>query len=342
MVRGRPVVDVGTISSMRCAEGNTRMVESDLDACKDDVCLSFSLSSHLLHRRFLGLRNIEQIRKTSTEPLVRNYEQAFKVVETELAFLYDILYTSNTFLHYYEAKSAIIWAFASVVGICFAGTVAVVPGARTTRRASPGTVFVDTTIADFVITRVIPVSLALLHVLQLIHCWTSNWARVAFACDYARRKAVRLSCGMRLKACLLKFNLYDKYPLWQNKLGQYSVIGKSIRNGYCGRLLAFCCRPLFGCVLLCCCYCNYDLTCCLVALETTCLNVQRCLGLLGLQYISRELKEMFRGCGSGGTGSLSPLDLQLHPEVKTSIGDFIRDKIRSDEVSDWASSDLET
>lgn len=94
----RPMVAMGDIASMRCEEGDTGLVQSDLDACKD-VCLSFSLS-HLLHRRYLGLSSIEQITMTSMEALVRNYKRAFKVVEIELAFLFDILYTSNTFLNY--------------------------------------------------------------------------------------------------------------------------------------------------------------------------------------------------------------------------------------------------
>ncbi|CAD6269374.1 unnamed protein product [Miscanthus lutarioriparius] len=254
----RREVDMGDIASMSCEEGISKIVESALDACKD-VCLSFSLS-HLLHRRFLGLSSgITPAVADSTKPLVKNYERAYKVAEIELAFLYDILYTSNTFLHYYEAKNASVWAFASVVGICFVGAVAAIPGMRMTHRAAPaGTIFVNTTTADYVITGVILVSLALLQVVQMLRCWTSNWSRVSFARD------------------------------WQ-------IIGK-------------CCSHLKS-------------------------LVKRCLGLLGLQYIRRELQEMLKG------GSRSPRD--LHCDVKTSIGCFILDKMRSDEVSGWASSEEE-
>jgi hypothetical protein len=31
-------------------------------------------------------------------------------------------------------------------------------------------------------------SLSLSQVVQLLRCWTSNWARVAFACDCARKR----------------------------------------------------------------------------------------------------------------------------------------------------------
>jgi len=181
------------------------------------------------------------------------------VVEIELAFLYDILYTSNAFLHYYEASSSSIWAFASLIGVCFVGAVAVIPGARTTRHASPGNIIVHTTIVDFIITGVILVSLALL---QLLRCWTSNWARVAFACDCARKimkedepwdhevsdderttakDVVMRRWGMRLRASLIRINWSDKLYqyLSQNKLGQHSLIESISSPGHCRRWL-FC------------------------------------------------------------------------------------------------------
>ncbi|CAD6269407.1 unnamed protein product [Miscanthus lutarioriparius] len=368
----RREVDMGDIASMSCEEGISKIVESALDACKD-VCLSFSLS-HLLHRRFLGLSSgITPAVADSTKPLIKNYERAYKVAEIELAFLYDILYTSNTFLHYYEAKNASVWAFASVVGICFVGAVAAIPGMRMTHRAAPaGTIFVNTTTADYVITGVILVSLALLQVVQMLRCWTSNWSRVSFARDWVskildksnhhtasnvkeekRIKADDVSWGMRLRAYLLKINWYDdKYYLWQNKLGQHSVIEESgsIMVGFwgflghhrchqvfynrifcCGFLVNFCgCIPFCTQMMAVCLFLEQIIGKCCSHLKSL---VKRCLGLLGLQYIRRELQEMLKG------GSRSPRD--LHCDVKTSIGCFILDKMRSDEVSGWASSEEE-
>lgn len=347
MIGYREEVKMGDIASMRC-EGNNKILESKLNSCKD-VCLSFSLS-HLLHRRFLGLSSVKPFKTSLAQPLVKNCKRALKVVEIELAFLHDILYTSNTFLHYYEAKSASIWAFASVIGICFVGAVVVIPGARTSRRASPDIIFVDTTIVDFVITGVVLVSLALLQVLQLLSCWTSNWARVAFVCDYARKdkrkrifniqEEVVLSWGMRLRASLLKINWYDKYYLWQNKLGQHAVIDETFWVRVHGCLSR--CHQLFSCGFLrnfrgwiCSCNAVQEAWCiswiCCVLLN---ILVQRCFGLLGLQYISRELKEMLQGSCTGST-------IDLHPDVKASIGDFVDNEIKSNEISSWASSKVE-
>jgi len=133
--------EMGDIASVRFQD--SRLEESEFNACKD-VCVSLALS-HLLHRRFLGLNSAKPA-MDNREPLVKNYERALKLVETELAFLYDVLYTSNAFLHYYEARSASIWAFALLIGICFVGTtMAVVPRARATpcHASSPGNTFVE-------------------------------------------------------------------------------------------------------------------------------------------------------------------------------------------------------
>ncbi|KAJ1255324.1 hypothetical protein BS78_K262700 [Paspalum vaginatum] len=223
-----PLDVVGNHSTVYMSDISTRRGEDDnqtskLNACKD-VCFSFSLS-HLLQRRFHLLQR--RFRGILEED----------VVEVELAFLYDIFFTSNPFLHYYEAKTASFWAFASVIGICFVGTVAVIPGTRTNRHASPGTIIVDDTVVDIIITEVILVCLALLQVFQLLCCWTSNWARVAFACDCIRNPRVKgIRWRMRqLRASLIKVNLFGSY-LWQNKIGQHSIV-ESASMGCCMQML---------------------------------------------------------------------------------------------------------
>ncbi|CAD6243722.1 unnamed protein product [Miscanthus lutarioriparius] len=224
----------------------------------DEVMTMFKPRFRTFEMREIAIacRSIEPAAKASAQPLIPNYERAFKVVEIELAFLYDILYTSNAFLDYYEASSASVWAFASLTGV-----------------------------------------------LQLLRCWTSNWARVAFACDCARKiRDVELeddkpwtakdvvgtmSWGIRLRASLIRINWSDKHQyLWQNKLGQHSLL-ESISlpgPGHCRRWL-FCGYMERGQTLL------------------------RCIG-------SRSK------CG-------------LHLEA---IGEFVSKKIESNGVSSWASS----
>ncbi|KAL6647672.1 hypothetical protein ACP70R_015109 [Stipagrostis hirtigluma subsp. patula] len=292
-------------------------LESDVGACKD-VCFALSLS-HLLHRRFLGLNDITTGNKfhLRSHGEVIDYKWALKLIEVELAFLYEVFFTGNAFLHYYQAKTASFWAFASFIGISFVAVVVAIPGTRTSHYTTShgsgaGTIVVDTTTSDLVITLVILVSLALLQLVQLIRCWTSNWARVALACQYAWNKKYKIShpkiwwWWMRLKAfAVARINWFDKY-LWQDKLGQYSIIEGSSRrkcklfsgtSSWGGRLYKKCFRLL---------------------------------RMLGLQYIGQVLQELW---GSDSTGPA----LRLHTDVKASIADFLG-QIKSDTTGkDWSS-----
>ncbi|CAO2187451.1 unnamed protein product [Urochloa humidicola] len=265
-----------------------------------DVCLSFSLS-HLLQRRFYRFQCAESkhlvARKFVLEGLLlsrdgaTDYKRAFKVIEAELGFLYDVFFTSNAFLHYYESKGATIWGLASITGLCFVGAAAAMSGTRSTNTRTPvGTIIVDTTAIDLIVTLVILVSLALLQFSDLISCWSSNWARVAFACDYIKNDK-QLSHLMRLRRWVLQRIDCDKSHLWQNKLGQYSLVESISAREH----KLFC--KLAGSL-----YQMYSLF----------------LRFLGLQYVEQAFREML-GVKTGDA-------IELHADVKEAIVDFIISK----------------
>jgi hypothetical protein len=199
--------------------------KDELESCYD-ACIAYCLS-HRLQRHFLGL-NSHKVDPQTPEGI--DYKWAFKVIEIELAFLFDVFFTGNAFLHYYQAKTASLWALASFTGICFVGVAAAIPGTMTSRHpaSGPGGCTNVLHTADLVITFVILVSLALLQLLQLIRCWTSNWARLAVVCAYTRNMKMHrgktpywLALWMRLKVFVATgTNWFDKY-LWQCKIGQY-------------------------------------------------------------------------------------------------------------------------
>ncbi|CAO2148614.1 unnamed protein product [Urochloa humidicola] len=149
--------------------------KDELQSCYD-VCVAYSLS-HCLQRHFLGLSGSRKVRPQSLEGV--DYKWALEVVKIELAFLHDMFFTGNAFLHYYQAKAACLWSLASITGIV--GVAAATPWAIAASSRG-GTNVVDTTTADLVITFAILVSLALLQLIQLVRCWTSNWARLAVVC----------------------------------------------------------------------------------------------------------------------------------------------------------------
>ncbi|XP_039822579.1 uncharacterized protein LOC120684765 [Panicum virgatum] len=164
-----------------------REKKNELRSCYD-VCTAFSLS-HLLQRHFLGLGygimpNQLYWRVEDNDEKI-DCKWALKLIEIELAFLFEVFFTGNAFLRYYQAKTASLWTLASFIGICFVGVAVAIPGTIT---SSPGgsANILDTTTADLVTTFFILASLALLQLVQLIQCWTSNWARLAVACAYAR------------------------------------------------------------------------------------------------------------------------------------------------------------
>ncbi|CAL5056666.1 unnamed protein product [Urochloa decumbens] len=263
-----------------------------LQPCQD-VCLSFSLS-HLLHGHILGLSN------TAAAPSIADYTSlsidykwVFKFIEVELAFLYDVFFTGNAFHHYYQAKSASFWACASLIGICFVGVAVAIPGTMNSPRT-----------ADLTITLFILVSLAILQLVQLIWSWTSNWARVALACDYARKqkdqnsRQISWSWWIRLRAFVVtRTNWFDSY-LWQDKLGQHSLIDEVSSSGEC---MSF------------------------STISSLCGKCAPLLEISGLQYIGQVLRDL---CGSGNAKGDA---IRLDDKVKQSIADFI-DNIENDKI----------
>lgn len=179
------------------------------------VCFALALS-HLLQRRFSGLDDLEvnhRLRTAGGENSRAVEHQLivdWQAIEVELLFLYEAFFTSKAFLHYYQAKAASFWAFALLIAICF---------------QLHQLQFVDTTNAEIVITLVILVSLALLQLVQLIDCWTSNWARVAVACDCGRREIEERNEISR-----------PKYQLWWMRLKMFVVTRDYWFHTTCGKV----------------------------------------------------------------------------------------------------------
>jgi hypothetical protein len=210
-----------------------------------DACVAFALS-HKLQWHFLGLGH--PLWPHPDFGIHNNCTWALKVIEIELAFLYDIFFTGYPFLHYYQAKTASLWALASFAGICFVGVAIVTPGSGTVTShrttVSPGgcTNIVDTTALDLVFTFGILVSIALLQLMHLIQGWTSIWARCSVAWAYGMNlrfnhtRPFWWQWWMRRKASVA--TSINKY-LWQEKIGQCSILtrekgGKRRRRILCG------------------------------------------------------------------------------------------------------------
>ncbi|CAN6335072.1 unnamed protein product [Urochloa humidicola] len=265
------------ISEVWRSKSLDRLGVDDVHTYKD-ICLSFSMC-HLLQRRFFGFHCAEsrlpetsyflkkrllhrrlpspagpsqQQTKITEEEEEYDHERAFAVIEAELAFLYDYLYSSIAFLYYYEAGVANAWTLASIMGICLLSLLVAVKSQPSPQEADQlgeaGNV--DATTADFIITIVLLVSLASLQVLQLECCWSSNWARLSLACQLTTTETI--GCRMKLKVAFLgKMKWLDRYQ-WQSKLGQLSLVDDSY--SICKRILLSFAEPLgdYGCICFMC------------------------------------------------------------------------------------------
>uniref|UniRef100_A0A0E0A571 Uncharacterized protein n=1 Tax=Oryza glumipatula TaxID=40148 RepID=A0A0E0A571_9ORYZ len=204
-----------------------------------------------------------------------DYNWAMKVIEIELAFVYEV-FVGIGFIHWNM--------FCRVIAI--PGTMS---SHRTAYSPSGSTNVVDTMTADL-----------LMH---LIRCWTSNWARLAVACAYARnrKKLTRpyktpywRARWMRLKVFVAtSTNWFEKY-LWQDKIGQYSVLPEgrlTWRKKVEGRLISIVDHLYQECV--------------------------RLVKMLGLDYIWEVLWDLL------GNDDNKRAAVRLDDDLKASIIDFL-------------------
>uniref|UniRef100_A0ACD5Z961 Uncharacterized protein n=1 Tax=Avena sativa TaxID=4498 RepID=A0ACD5Z961_AVESA len=240
--------------------------------CKDkslgpelkDACLSFSLF-HLLRRRSFGFscdeykdraRNfVLEVLLSENKDGAIDYSRVFKVIEVELAFMYDFFFTKYAVI-YYGSMGATIWSLITVIGISITAYIT----ATAPLTISQGDSTVASTVTDDVaITLVILASTALLECIQLLFYWTGIWGRVSFVCQHIRESArsnIRASqnkktsarrvsscimgskeflakIGVCLSSCIMVLKEFlvnvgvpcaSNNHYWQHKLGQYSLL----------------------------------------------------------------------------------------------------------------------
>ncbi|XP_051208104.1 uncharacterized protein [Lolium perenne] len=201
-----------------------------LDQELKDTCLSFSLF-HLLRRRFFGFTCGESKERAhdfvfkglllENEKGVTDCNRVFRVIETELAFMYDFFFTKSAVI-YYGSSVAMITCLLSVMFLSLI--------ILWTVRSQEGKEMTD---SDTVISLFVLASAASLELLQLLLYWTSIWSRVSFVCGYVREQARWNTWGgcwccmtIRLNGVFAKIGVHcaPNKHYWQHKLGQYSLL----------------------------------------------------------------------------------------------------------------------
>ncbi|XP_022679722.1 uncharacterized protein LOC105913856 isoform X1 [Setaria italica] len=220
----------------------------DLSPDLKDACLSFSLF-HLLRRRFFGFECGESSQPKTRDLVFKgllakkkeeenddggasaaiDYDWVFKVIEIELAFMYDFFFTMYAAI-YYGSRSMARYVLQLVSAILTVVIAFLTAGGRLRPppKGMEGSVIVDTTAADVYLTVAILVCISFLQVVQVMYYPTTIWGRVSFACQRIKRKG----CCMGLKDFLVKIGLWVSSCRWhhhEQKLGQYSLL-ESLSN----------------------------------------------------------------------------------------------------------------
>ncbi|KAJ0983321.1 hypothetical protein J5N97_011576 [Dioscorea zingiberensis] len=176
-----------------------------------DVCLSFALFK-LLRRRFTGYPWAEasrpKTRKLILEGLLGDHKRTFRVIETELAFLYDSFYTKYAVVS--RMPVTLLSSVAILVGSCW---LVYILADHEKHLSGNG----DTLVTFFFL-----FAINFVEVWQIITYVFSDWAKVLLLCNYVRKASWQ---EMDFFQTLLSFICRQRVlKPWDGKLGQYSFL----------------------------------------------------------------------------------------------------------------------
>lgn len=192
-----------------------------------DVCLSFALF-HLLKRRYFGINCYEAGRQETSDFVLKGLlasedgKRAFRIIEVELAFLYDFFFTKYASIYENENFFFVMFIFKTILIVILG--VFVNQNFLRLKTQSP-IIPVKTAEADTLITLAILGALLVVEILQTMLYLASDWALVSLACYRVREGTCRafMYSLLRKPIYVLRRNR-SLFKYWQDKIGQYSVI----------------------------------------------------------------------------------------------------------------------
>ncbi|XP_030964809.1 uncharacterized protein LOC115986087 [Quercus lobata] len=211
--------EVITIDKIWQCKGRLLSSTGDPDGRLKDICLSYALY-RLLCRRYAGYPFSESSQQ-KTWDFVRygllskegdDHERAFRVIEVELAFLYDLFYTTYPvfFAH------GLLWLRNLELVIVIIGCLLVVPLLVMFCR--------DMTSDDIpaLLTIIAIVAMLLMEVGQIFVINFSDWAKVQWLCYYVKKPALQ---NKKCIEMIIRILCHRKaLKPWDRKLGQYSLL----------------------------------------------------------------------------------------------------------------------
>ncbi|GMY35274.1 hypothetical protein FCV25MIE_30516 [Fagus crenata] len=206
-----------------------RLLSSNVDpkGRLKDICLSYALF-RLLCRRFADYSCSESSHEKTWDFVQNgllstsddNYERAFRVIEVELAFLYDFFYTKYPV--FFVNGLPILRTFEFIVVIVVCCVVVAVLAHYNASNVDLNLMTPNGHDVDVLLTGIVIVAILCMDVVQIFFINISNWAKVQWICYYVKNlswhnnifieKFLQLVCHMKwLKP-------------WERKLSQYSLL----------------------------------------------------------------------------------------------------------------------
>ncbi|KAM3701553.1 hypothetical protein ACJW31_05G182300 [Castanea mollissima] len=217
-----------TIDMIWQCKGRLLSSTGDPDGRLKDICLSYALY-RLLCRRFAKY-SFSESSQLKTWDFVRygllskdgdDHERAFRVIEVELGFLYDLFYTKYPVFFARGFPLSRNFEFIIVVIGCW-----VVAPVLAKYQASNG----DSDLhlmtrngrnLDALLTGVVLVAMLFMEVVQFFVVNFSDWSKVQWLCYYVEKPSWHNKCMEMIIRVICHRNLLKP---WDRKLGQYSLL----------------------------------------------------------------------------------------------------------------------
>ncbi|KAI6704003.1 hypothetical protein NL676_013139 [Syzygium grande] len=192
-----------------------------------DMCLSFALFK-LLRLRYAGY-SLPQKAHDNAWKLIRDgllsqedgYKRAFRVVEVELTFLFDFLYTKYSIIFQPGRLLLKLAEFVYVtLGIWY--TTSILKNYRKHCDINKPATLPNGLVIDILMTRVMIMLFIMVELMQFFFIWFSEWAKVIWICKYVQKKSWQGNVWIeRMIRAICRVQLLKP---WEQKLRQYSFL----------------------------------------------------------------------------------------------------------------------
>ena len=216
-----------TIDMIWQCEGRLLSSTGDPDGRLKDICLSYALY-RLLCRRFAGYPFFESS-QVKTWNFVRygllsnedDHERAFRVIEVELAFVYDLFYTKYAAIFsnkgFFQLRSI---QFIIVI----VGCVTMVPILTNyhTPKKELNLLTDGGHNVDVLVTRIVVVAILFMELVQYFVFSFSDWTKVQWLCRYVKKPSWQ---NNKCIEKIIQIVCHRKWlKPWERNLGQYSLL----------------------------------------------------------------------------------------------------------------------